>query len=257
MQLNQGVVRAEHATLGRYIFSADAFDGRPADFLFTENESNLARLFPGSVNYYPSVRDAFHEYVIRDRSDAINPANVGTKCAAQYALEIPAGGEVTLRLRLSAADEAPKEPFDASFDKTFAQRIAEADAFYKKVIPQKLSPVQQDISRKAYAGLLWSKQFYHYIVKDWLDGDPEQPAPPPERKHGRNSGWLHVYNRDVLSMPDSWEYPWFAAWISRSHHLLLRPHRSRFRQAATAPAHAANGMHPNGACRRTSSRSAT
>ena len=216
--LNQGVVRAEHVTLGRYIFSAEPFDGRPADFLFTENESNLARLFPGSVNYYPSVRDGFHEYVIRDRSDAINPANVGTQCAAQFALEIPAGGEVTLRLRLVLRPtKAAKEAFDANFDKIFAQRIAEADAFYKNVIPQSLSPVRQDISRKAYAGLLWSKQFYHYIVKDWLDGDPEQPAPPPERKHGRNSGWLHIYNRDVLSMPDSWEYPWFAAWDLAFH----------------------------------------
>lgn len=204
------IVQCDHATLGRFYFAADAFDGRGANLLFTENESNLARLFPGAVNYYPNVRDAFHDYVVQGSANAVSAANVGTKVGAYYAIEIPAGGSATMRLRLS--DSAEKCEFTREFDRTFAQRIAEADEFYERVIPAKAAPDQKIIARQAYAGLLWSKKFYHYIVRDWLEGDPEQPAPPDARKSGRNSGWLHVYNRDVLSMPDGWEYPWFAAW---------------------------------------------
>ncbi len=215
MQLiRPGVVQCDHVTLGRFFFYADDYEHRPVDLLFTENESNLSRVF-GAVNYYPNVRDAFHDYVVHSRGDAVNSANVGTKVAAYCAVEIPPGGEVVLRLRLRDRDDS--EPFSKDFEAIFNSRIREADEFYRRVIPQDLSQHQQFISRRAYAGLLWSKQFYHYIIRDWLEGDPEQPPPPAERLTGRNHDWPHLFNRDVVSMPDKWEYPWYAAWDLAFH----------------------------------------
>ncbi|HYO08711.1 MAG TPA: hypothetical protein VER17_07030 [Tepidisphaeraceae bacterium] len=206
-------VQCDHVTLGRFLFHAEAFGGQEAILLMTENESNVARLF-GAVNYYPNVRDAFHDYVVNDRTDAVSQAGVGTKVGAYHPIELAPGGEVTLRLRLHAADEPPPDgqPFGAEFEHTFARRRAEADAFYDHVIPRTLSAEERAVSRQAHAGLFWSKQFYHYIVKDWLEGDPEQPPPPAERLAGRNHDWPHLFNRDVISMPDKWEYPWYAAW---------------------------------------------
>ncbi len=211
-----GVVQCDHATLGRFFLYVDEYDGKPVDLIFTENESNVSRLF-GAVNYYPNVRDAFHDYVVNGRGDAINSASVGTKAAGYIAVQIPAGAEASLRLRLCAADEAPAEPFNEGFAQVFEQRLKEADAFYDRVIPPNLPVDQKQVARQAYAGLLWSKQFYHYIVRDWLEGDPEQPPPPQERWSGRNHNWLHLFNRDVISMPDKWEYPWYAAWDLAFH----------------------------------------
>src|SRR5207249_5812268 len=119
--------------------------------------------------------------------------------------------------RLNAAAEAPADPFGETFDPIIKLRAREADDFYRTIIPRPLNPQQTLVSRQAYASLLWSKQFYHYIVRDWLEGDPEQPPPPPQRWHGRNHDWVHLFNRDVISMPDTWEYPWYAAWDLAFH----------------------------------------
>lgn len=134
-------------------------------------------------------------------------------------LAIPAGGQVVLKTRISAAADTPEKPFDSGFDRVFKERIAEADEFYGVKIPKSLADEERRVARQSYAGLLWTKQFYHYIVKDWLDGDADQPKPPQSRKKGRNADWNHVYNRDVISMPDKWEYPWYAAWDLAFHML--------------------------------------
>ena len=189
-----------------------ASDGVQPQWLFTENETNQKLLF-GSPNASPYTKDAFHRYLIEGESDAINPAQTGTKAAALYRLNIPAGGSVTLELRL--LDRELASPPD--FATTFSQRIQEADAFYQTLIAP--NPVQAQIQRQAFAGLLWSKQFYYYIVPEWLKGDAAYPPPPDSRLQGRNHHWQHFYAKDVLSMPDKWEYPWFAAWDAAFHML--------------------------------------
>jgi hypothetical protein len=208
----EGSVLTEHATLERFQLMAGPSPlGEQPDLLFTENETNAQRLF-GGANASPYVKDAFHEYVIHGRQEAVNPKRAGTKAAAHYVLNVPAGGEVAVRLRLVAEERVATRPFGSGFDDIFARRLSEADDFYAGHIPKALPEPERQVARQAYAGLLWSKQFYHYIVKDWLEGDPDQPPPPTGHKQGRNSDWLHVFNRDVLSMPDKWEYPWYAAW---------------------------------------------
>jgi hypothetical protein len=213
-----GALVADHESMGRFrLFVDDAPPFKP-ELLFTENETNAARLF-GSANTVLYVKDAFHEYVVAGRRDAVNPERTGTKSAALYRLEVPAEGEVVVRLRLSGDSETPREPFGFEFDRAFEARKAEADAFYASRLPVGLTEEERRVARQAYAGLLWSKQFFHFSVKDWLEGDPSQPPPPEARKHGRNSAWGHLYNRDVLSMPDNWEYPWYAAWDLAFHML--------------------------------------
>jgi Glycosyl hydrolase family 63 C-terminal domain len=206
-----GLVRARHERLGEYQF---AYEGN-ATPLFTENETNSARLY-GQPDGHPYAKDAFHAYVVHGQEEAVNPANNGTKFAAYYVLEIEAGQARSVRLRLSAKDEAPAEAF-AGFDNIFAQRRREADEFYDAVLPAEMGGEARRVARQAYAGLLWSKQFYHYVIQAWLDGDPAQPPPPPERRQGRNHEWEHLFNRDIISMPDKWEYPWFAAWDLAFH----------------------------------------
>ncbi len=221
-RLQQGgdsAVQASHVTLGRYQFLiGPGPGGRPPELLFTENETNQKRLF-NVENSGPYVKDAFHEYLIGGRKDAVNPDGVGTKAAAHYRLEVPAGGEATVCLRLVAGEEAPKKAsaFGRSFDQVFSERVREADEFYEGLGPPGEGAEERRVQRQAYAGLLWSKQFFHYVVKDWLEGDPEQPPPPSERKRGRNREWTHLFNRDVISMPDKWEYPWYAAWDLAFH----------------------------------------
>src|SRR5262249_33208757 len=162
--------------------------------------------------------DAFHAYVVESQHDAVNPAMAGTKAAVYYILDLAAGESATVCLRLtSAATSGGQAPFGREFDRTFASRIREADAFYAARLPEASTPHERAVARQAYAGLLWSKQFYHYAVDEWLDGDPAQPAPPHTRRMGRNAEWEHLYNADVISMPDKWEYPWYAAWDLAFH----------------------------------------
>jgi hypothetical protein len=211
-----GTLLAEHETLGRFrMAAAPGPDGQTPEWLFTDNESNLERLY-GSSNPSAYVKDAFHEYVVKGRRQAVNPAQVGTKAAALYELGVPAEGKVTLLVRLFAEGESPKAPFGHAFNWVFESRLREADEFYETRMAH-LTEDERRVARQGYAGLLWSKQFFHYVVKDWLDGDPGQPAPPESRKHGRNADWGHLHNRDVISMPDKWEYPWYAAWDLAFH----------------------------------------
>jgi len=211
-----GTILAEHASLGRFrLAAAPGPDGRAPEWLFTENETNGQRLF-GTANTSTWVKDAFHERVVNGREEAVNAAGVGTKAAAHYVLEVPAQGKAVLHLRLFAEDESPKQPFGHAFNWVFESRLREADEFYETRLGH-LDDDERRVARQGYAGLLWSKQFFYYVMDEWLEGDPAHPAPPAERKSGRNSEWRHVHNRDVVSMPDKWEYPWYAAWDLAFH----------------------------------------
>ena len=206
---HDGLVRAHHDVLGDYEL---AYEGE-AKPLFTDNETNTARLYnyPNGTMF---AKDAFHEYVIHDRADAVNSGNIGTKFAAHYVFEIGPNESSTVKLRLR---QATMGNAFSDFDAVFAQRILEADEFYHAITPVGRTAESLNVARQGYAGLLWSKQFYNYVVREWLNGDPGQPKPPPERLGGRNAEWKHLFNRDIISMPDKWEYPWFAAWDLAFH----------------------------------------
>jgi hypothetical protein len=220
------------------------FEGQP-ELLFTGNETNSERLF-GRASPTRYVKDAFHRYLIDGEHDAVDPARQGTKAAAHYRLAIAAGGSATIRLRLnpSAPDAGPA--LDDGFDRICRQRQAEADEFYATVIPPSLSADAASVMRQSLAGLLWSKQYYHYVVKTWLDGDPGQPPPPPERRHGRNAFWTHIYNADVIAMPDTWEYPWYAAWDLAFHAVALAVVDTDFAKDQLLLLLREWYMHPNG-----------
>jgi hypothetical protein len=219
--LGEGVVGADHSTLKRFLWATQpASDGSKPELLFTENETNLRHLF-NVDSPSPYVKDAFHEYVIHGRVEAVNPARRGTKAAAYYRLTIPPRSDVEIQMRLFAEEEAPRRRFGAAFEGVFERRIHDAEAFYDTQLDPRLNPHERSVARQAYAGLLWSKQFYHYVVADWLDGDPAQPPPPESRKNGRNSDWRHLFSRDVLSVPDKWEFPWFASWDLAFHMIPL------------------------------------
>jgi hypothetical protein len=206
------VVKAEQDYYGqRWLYC----DGVPA-LLFTENETNLERLY-GAANASPYVKDSINDYIVHGRQEAVNPAQVGTKVAAHYHLTLVAAESRTIQLRLS--DKAPDTllPFSEAFEELFHQNLQEADEFYATIIPESLSEDAASVQRQAFAGMLWSKQFYYYDIKTWLAGDPGQPPPPPQRRKGRNYEWTHLYNSDVISMPDKWEYPWYAAWDLAFH----------------------------------------
>ena len=185
-------------------------------WLFTENETNLA-IF-NQPNGSPYVKDSFHRAVIHGEQDRVNPEQVGSKAAAHFQAIVPSGEQFVVEVRFSDVNHA--DPL-ADFDAIFAQRLAEADAFYETIHPTQLNEDERQVQRQALAGLLWSKQFYHYGVQLWLDGDPPNPPPSTVRQNGRNAGWTHLYNLDVISMPDKWEYPWYAAWDLAFHMLPL------------------------------------
>ncbi|HKZ08536.1 MAG TPA: glucosidase [Methylomirabilota bacterium] len=232
-------VQAEHPTLGaRRLFA----EGAPR-LLFTENESNTARLFDAPT-ITPYVKDGIGEAIVAGRLDAVNPAEVGTKAAAHYRISAPGGGAVVLRLRLS--EGTPGDGPFAAFDATVEARRAEADAFYATLLPAERSEDARRVMRQAAAGLLWSKQFYHLDVRRWLAGDPTQPAPAPTRALGRNRGWEHLYNEDVISMPDKWEYPWYAAWDLAFHMIPLALLDPEFAKAQLILFLREWYLHPNG-----------
>ncbi len=193
-------------------------EGAP-QLLFTENETNCERFY-GTPNRTPFVKDGINEYVVNGQAGAVNPAETGTKAAAYYRLIIAPGERAVLRLRLTPQPPAA-DLLNKQFETTFNQRIAEADEFFAKIIPPRLSADARNVQRQALAGMLWSKQFYHYDVRLWMEGDPALPPPPPERKQGRNGQWEHLYNADVISMPDKWEYPWYASWDLAFHCVAL------------------------------------
>jgi hypothetical protein len=181
--------------------------------LFTENETNFARLY-GSSNH-SFVKDGINDHVVNGTANSVNPEQRGSKASAWYKVDIDAGSSTVLRMRLNRTEKATTTFLD--YDALFQKRIDEAENYFDTIIPATLGKDERNIMRQSLAGLLWSKQFYHYVIKDWLEGDSSQPAPPSERSAGRNAKWTHLYNADVLSMPDKWEYPWFAAWDLAFH----------------------------------------
>ncbi len=264
-------IRAEHESLGKYVLNvAPSANGQAPQLLFTENATNTKRLW-GVDNAERYVKDAFHRYVIGGEQDAVNPEKTGTKAAALYRLQVPARGEASIRLRLAAAGEASTEPFGADFDRLIAQRKREADEFYAGIFrwgerlsatqpgsgstngpatatypPSEFSGEERNVIRQSFAGLIWSCQFYHYIGDDWLEGDPSGPPPPKERLHGRNHDWRHLYCRDVMSMPDKWEYPWFAAWDLAFHTMPYMVIDPDFAKRQLEVVMSERFMHPNG-----------
>jgi hypothetical protein len=217
------------------------WDGAP-ELLFCDNDTNAQRLFGGNgqKGYF---KDAFHDRVVRGMRDAVNPANQGTKAAGVFAQAVPAGGTLAVRARLTPLK--PDAPF-ADFDAVFAKRQAEADAFYAELQQGQPDEDARRVQRQALAGLLWSRQYYSYDVPLWLDGDPAQPPPPPGRREGRNAGWRHLNNADVVSMPDKWEYPWYAAWDLAFHTIPLALVDPEFAKHQLVLLTREWYMHPNG-----------
>jgi hypothetical protein len=223
-QLDPGMIAASHAAVGDYTFVCDGH----AELLFTENETNAQRLWE-QENSSSYVKDAFHEYVINKRKEAVNPARTGTKAAAHYQLQIPAGGSQVLRMRLVATNSKDStvriEP--ASFDRVFEKRIADADEFFDRITAPALKEDERGrIFRQAIAGMMWTKQYYYFDLDRWLDernAHPLHNGPQGNGSHGsaRNSEWFHMLNREIISMPDKWEYPWYAAWDLAFHTIAL------------------------------------
>src|SRR6185436_12683654 len=206
-------IHAFHPELGDYTLQHDG----TATALFTENESNASRLWQ-QPNPSPYVKDAFHEYVISGRKDVVNPAHTGTKAALHYELNIAPHGNAVVRLRLSA-----KPPADAfgSFDTTMGERQREADEFYDHITPPSLTEDQRRVHRQALAGMLWSKQYYFFDLDTWLREHGTHPLIGDGQHASRNTDWFHMLNRDIISMPDKWEYPWYAAWDLAFHTVTL------------------------------------
>jgi hypothetical protein len=215
-QVKEGTVLASHDQLGDRTLQCD---GNP-ELLFTENESNASRLW-GQSNPSPFVKDAFHNYVIAGDHDAVNPSKVGTKAAALYRLEVPAGGSKVVRLRLSAKPPADASDAFATFDQIFAARLADADEFYERITPPSLSEDERRVHRQALAGMLWSKQYYYFDLDRWLEEHDAHPLTGSGQKGVRNAEWFHMLNSDIISMPDKWEYPWYAAWDLAFHTIAL------------------------------------
>ncbi len=233
-----------HEQLDEMTFHLDTGGGVP-ELLFTDNETNTAKLFgvPANTRF---TKDAFHERLVGGRVDAVNPDEYGTKAAGHYRFVLPGGDGITLRARLVAKKVDRGAPFGAEFDATFVARKEETDEFYASILPAEATPEERAVARQAHGGLVWSKQFYHYAVTHWLDGDPAYPPPPPARRYGRNKGWAHSYNRDIVSMPDKWEYPWFAAWDLAFHTIPFARTDAHFAKEQLTLLLREWYMHPNG-----------
>jgi hypothetical protein len=219
-------------------------EGAP-HLLFTENDTNNQRLFDAE-NPSSYVKDGINDFVVHGIKTAVNPNDYGTKAAAYYFSTVAPGESITVRLRLSPAAPASAEILNGTFDAQITQRRSEADEFYRTVVPDGIAPDRQNVMRQALAGLLWSKQFYHYDLNRWLKGDPAGPEPPRERVNGRNHEWRHLYNADVVSMPDKWEYPWYAAWDLAFHCIALALVDSDFAKEQLLLMTREWYMHPNG-----------
>jgi hypothetical protein len=234
-----GIVEISHPTAGNYHWYADNADS----LLFTHNETNFAR-FGHASNGNPYVKDAFHRYLVDGEKGAVHPAGQGTKAAALFDGRIDPGGSRTIRLRLS--DTRREKPF-ADYEAIFAKRLAEADEFYDTIQKPGLSADEKRVQRQALAGMLWTKQFYYYNIEQWLKGDPASPPAPETRRHGRNSDWEHLNNFDIISMPDKWEYPWYAAWDLAFHCIPLAIVDADFAKRQLDLMAREWYMHPNGA----------
>ena len=231
------LIEANHPTLGnRWLYCES-----PHELLFTENETNHERLF-GVSNSSPFVKDGINNYVVHSQKSAVNSQQVGTKFSSYYLLKVGAGQEKIVRLRLSDSVNLA-QPFD-TFNDIFQIRKSEADEFYQRISPGSLSEDARNVQRQAFAGMLWNKQFYHYVMEDWLKGDPTQP--PPQRQYARNSEWTHLFNDDILSMPDKWEFPWFAAWDLAFHTIPLATIDPDFAKRQLSRLTREWYMHPNG-----------
>lgn len=236
----RSIIEALHQTLGaRWLYLES-----PVELLFTENETNYLKLF-GVGNTSPYVKDGIDDYIVHGQKEAVNPQGTGTKVSARYFLKISAGETKTVRLRLSDF-RSLAEPFGAQYEIIFENRKRESDEFYKRICPFPLTEDMRNVQRQAFAGMLWNKQFYNYVVEDWLKGDPAQPPPPPERNQGRNHDWIHLYNDDIISMPDKWEYPWFAAWDLAFHTIPLAMIDPDFAKRQLIQLTREWYMHPNG-----------
>lgn len=252
-----GRVLANHPSLGRFVWEAspDSVTGAAPELLFTENETNAEKLFgPGAKNASAQTKDAINAAVVEGRRERLHPGLVGTKVAAHYVLDLAPGEARVLELRLRA-EPAKDAPAPLALAQVFAARAAESAEFHHVLLAARCagggsgknaSVALANMARQAYAGLLWSKQFYHYVVEDWMRGDPEQPAPPPGRGVVRNGDWGHFFARDVLSMPDKWEYPWFAAWDLAFHMLPMARVDPAFAKAQLNLLLREWYMHPNG-----------
>jgi hypothetical protein len=234
-------VVAEHATLGVYHCYAGSPGNAGMQWLFTENETNGRRLF--SLPAGGPFKDGFHDYLVEGRKDAVSATNHGTKAAAHFRFDVPAHGSVSVSLRLSrGARSAPLEDFDPIFE----QRIAEADEFYAALQRDIESADARHVQRQAFAGMIWSKQYFYFDIPEWIKGDPGQIPPPAGRRHGRNHEWMHLNNADVISMPDKWEYPWYAAWDLAFHTIPLALIDSEFAKEQLLLLTREWYMHPNG-----------
>ena len=250
---NRGAILAKHAVLGEYALHLDSH----SEVLFCENETNARRIF-GMTGAKGHFKDAFDEYLVHGNHAAVNPEQIGTKAGVLHKLTVSAGGSKQIRLRLarsSGRQSAPSnqsrltsaatKPF-ASFDALFTQRIEEADAFYADLQQDLKDPDARNVQRQAFAGMIWSKQFFCYDIAEWIKGDPKCPPPPGERRHGRNSDWQHLNNADIISMPDKWEYPWYAAWDLAFHCIPLALVDAEFAKHQLVLLTREWYMHPNG-----------
>ncbi len=239
---NRPIIAARHHRLGDYRLHFD----RAADLLFTENETNASRLFSGAANASPHVKDAFHARVVERRTDAVNPERSGTKACGWIRFTLQPGATERVRLRLRAGSTGDAEPFGAGFDQVLTRRRREADEFHDALGGPDLSDEHRLVLRQAVAGMLWSKQFYDFDVRKWLLGDPAQPPPPAVRWQGRNHDWTHFNGADVLAMPDTWEYPWFAAWDLAFHSIVFAMFDAEFAKSQLLTLLREWYMHPNG-----------
>lgn len=234
------VLRTTHRKLEPYRLYCET----PRQVLFTENESNRERLF-GAPNASPYVKDGINDFIVHDKSGAVNPEQTGSKAAVHYVREIGPHATAVIRLRLSDKSDL-HQPLGAVVDVTFDLRKQEADAFYRRVTPFEIPEDMRNVQRQAFAGMLWTKQYYRYLVNRWLEGDATAPPPPEQRKQGRNHQWRHLSGADVLSMPDKWEYPWFAAWDTAFHVIAFAMIDPEFAKQQLLLLTREWYMHPNG-----------